>query len=262
MNDILAEIKAEKPLVHHITNNVTVNDCANITLYWGGLPIMAYAQQEVEQMVTAASALVINIGTLNHKQIDAMLQAGKKANQLKIPVILDPVGVGATDLRTEAALEILNKVDIAVIKGNEGEITVLAGGQAKLKGVESVGTCEDITDSAQKLARVQDTVVVVSGADDIVTDGQEVYKITNGHPLMGQVVGTGCMLGSTLGVFCGVNNNYLNASLQAVAAYGIAGEKASQETSRPASYKVSFLDNISEISDQYLKAKQEVIEIN
>ncbi|GAB6137003.1 hydroxyethylthiazole kinase [Halanaerobaculum tunisiense] len=262
MKNIIAKIKEEKPLIHHITNYVTTNDSANITLYWGGLPVMAHYKKEVAEMAKAAAAVVLNIGVLDDDQVTAMLRAGKKANKLGIPVIFDPVGVGATELRTNVALDLLEKIEFAAIKGNKGEITVLAGGQAEVKGVESVGAYDGIVDSARELAQAQDTVVVVSGTEDIVTKGQQVYKVKNGHSLMGQVVGTGCMLGSTLGVFCGGGDDYLEASLQAVAAYGIAGEKASQEVSRPASYKVALLDNVSEMSDQDLEANQKIVELN
>lgn len=261
MTKILEKIKQEKPLVHHITNNVTVNDCANITLYWGGLPVMAYAKEEVAEMVQAASALVLNIGTLDQNQIEAMLIAGKQANELGIPVIFDPVGVGATTLRTESALQILEELNIAVIKGNQGEIALLAGEEGEVKGVESIGEYESSVENARKLAQEENSVVIASGAEDIITDGEQIYKVTNGHPLLGQVVGTGCMLSSTLAVFCSVDDNYLEAALAAVTAYGIAGEKASQEADKPASYKVAFLDAVAGTSSQELLIEQEIQEL-
>jgi len=261
MEKIIAKIKEERPLVHHITNNVTVNDSANITLYWGGLPVMAYAKEEVAEMVEAASALVLNIGTLTADSVEAMLIAGKEANKLGIPIIFDPVGVGATTFRTEVALKILRELDIAVIKGNQGEISILAGQQGEVKGVEAVGEYKNIAETAQKLAKGQKAVVVVSGVKDIISDGDKVYQVSNGNNLMGQVVGTGCMLGSTLGVFCGVSSNYLEATLSAVTAYGIAGEKASKKATQPASYKVAFLDSISELSDEDLAREQQVEQV-
>ncbi|MBM7558019.1 hydroxyethylthiazole kinase [Halanaerobacter jeridensis] len=252
MTNIIARIKEEKPLVHHITNYVTTNESANVTLYWGGLPVMAHFKEEVAAMVESAAALVLNIGVLDDEQVEAMIRAGKKANQLEIPVILDPVGAGATDIRTDVAKELMSELDLAVIKGNQGEITVLSGGKAEMSGVESIGEYSKIEQDALNLAQQQDVVVVVSGAEDIVTDGQEVKRINRGHPLMGQVVGTGCMLSSTLGVFCGVEKDYLAASIAAVTAYGIAGEKASQEAERPASYKIALQDNISMVNDDDL----------
>ena len=253
MNNILTRIKEEKPLVHHITNYVTTNESANVTLYWGGLPVMAHFKEEVAAMVESAAALVLNIGVLDDEQVEAMLRAGKKANQLGIPIILDPVGAGATELRTNVAKKIMAELNLAVIKGNQGEITVLAGGQAEMSGVEAIGEYSDIETTALSLAQQHDTVVVVSGAEDIVTAGEDIHRIERGHALMGQVVGTGCMLSSTLGVFCGVERDYLEASIAAATAYGIAGEKASHEAERPASYKIALQDNISTLSDKDLK---------
>ncbi|MCK8827467.1 hydroxyethylthiazole kinase [Natroniella acetigena] len=261
MDELLTKIKDEKPLVHHITNNVTVNDCANITLYWGGLPVMAYALEEVAEMVEAAAALVLNIGTLQKKQVEAMLLAGKRANQVGVPIILDPVGVGATAYRTKTALELLDQLDIAIIKGNQAEIITLAGEQGEVKGVESIGQYQDIVNNAKKLAHSEDTVVVVSGEEDIVTSGNKTYKVQNGDQLMGQIVGTGCMLASTLGVFCGVSDDYLQAALTAITAYGIAGEKSAQQISQSASYKVAFFDAIGEIRNQDLIGKAKIKEI-
>ena len=253
MTNILTKVKEEKPLVHHITNYVTTNESANVTLYWGGLPVMAHFKEEVAAMVESAAALVLNIGVLDDEQVEAMLRAGRKANELEIPVILDPVGAGATELRTDVANRLMRELDIAVIKGNEGEITVLSGGEAEMSGVESIGEYSEIAEEALNLAREQETVVVVSGAEDLVTAGQEVYRNNHGHPLMGQVVGTGCMLSSTLGVFCAVEDDYLAASKAAVKAYGIAGEKAGQEAQRPASYKIALQDNIAVLSDEDLE---------
>lgn len=253
MTDILARIEKEKPLVHHITNYVTTNESANVTLYWGGLPVMAHFKEEVAAMVESAAALVLNIGVLDDEQVEAMLRAGKKANELGIPIILDPVGAGATDLRTEVAKRLMKRLDLAVIKGNQGEIAILSGGRANMSGVESIGEYDLIDEQALNLAKEQDTVVVVSGSEDVVTRGEEIYRNSRGHALMGRVVGTGCMLSSTLGVFCGVVDNYLRASKLALKAYGIAGEKASQEAERPASYKIALQDNISTMKDEDLK---------
>ncbi|ADL13536.1 hydroxyethylthiazole kinase [Acetohalobium arabaticum] len=261
MQETLSRIREEKPLVHQITNYVTVNDAANITLYWGGLPVMADAKEEVAEMVQAAQALVLNIGTLNQRQVSSMIKAGKQANRSGIPVILDPVGVGATTFRTETARRILDELQVAVIKGNQGEISILAEGQGEVRGVESVGDYEELVANAQGLAAAEEAVVVVSGTKDIVTDGETVYKVNNGHPLLGEIVGTGCMLGSTLGVFTGVSDDYLAASLTAVTAYGIAGEIASKKASKPASYKTAFMDSISELTDETVINHEEITKL-
>lgn len=261
MNNILGTIKSKKPLIHHITNVVTVSDCAQITRNWGALPIMAYAVEEVEEMVSAASALVLNIGTLQREQVEAMVKAALKANQIGIPVILDPVGVGATCFRTEAAREILYKTKVTVIKGNPGEISILAGEKGILKGVESVGDYSQIGKTSLQLAKMYQCVVIASGAKDTVTDGTQLYQVSNGHPLLATIVGTGCMLASTIAVFCSVATDYLDASLDAVAAFGLASEIASKKTTYPQSFKVEFMNVISALDDEKLKRGKKIKKI-
>ncbi|WP_108142281.1 hydroxyethylthiazole kinase [Halanaerobium saccharolyticum] len=241
----------KKPLIHHITNNVTINDCANITLNWGALPVMAPAVEESAQMVENASALVLNLGTISSRQLDSMLKAGKKANQLGIPVILDPVGVGATEFRTEAAQKILAEIKIDLLKGNQGEISFLAGKAAEIKGVESVGEYAEIAMSAEQLARKLGAVVVVSSEIDLISDGSQLVEIKNGHSLMGEVVGTGCMLGSTLGVFAAAAKesklSLFAAARTAVYYYSLAGEKAAEVEKTPAKFKREFMDTIYQL---------------
>jgi len=258
MYDRLGIIKSKRPLVHHITNVVTVSVCAQITRNWGALPIMAYALEEVEEMVSAASALVLNIGTLQKEQIQAMMKAALKANQIGIPVILDPVGVGATVLRTEAARKILHKTKIAVIKGNPGEISILAGEKGIVKGVESVGDYSQIAKTSLRLARMYHCVVVVTGANDMVADGNRLYQISNGHPLLSTIVGTGCMLGSTIAVFFSIDKNYLEATLEAVAAFGLAAEIASRETIKPESFKIEFMNTVSSMDNNQLNEGKKI----
>ncbi len=244
-------IKAEKPLIHHITNNVTINDCANITLNWGALPVMAHAAEESAQMVENASALVLNLGTLSSRQLESMLLAGKKANQLDIPVILDPVGVGATEFRTEAAQKILSELKISLIKGNKGEISFLAGKAAEVRGVESVGEYKEIEESAVLLAQKQEAVVVVSSEVDLICDGIKTTKISRGHQLMSEVVGTGCMLGSTLGAFTAAAKksslSLFKAAKTAVYYYSLAAEKAAEVEKTPAKFKREFMDTIYQL---------------
>ena len=241
-------IKAEKPLIHHITNNVTVNDCAKITLNWGALPVMAPAAGESAQMVENASALVLNLGTISSKQLESMLKAGRRANELKIPIILDPVGVGATEFRTKAAQKLLSELEIALIKGNKGEISFLAGKAAEVRGVESIGEYNEIENSATELAQKLDAVVVVSSEIDLISDGSQIAEINSGHSLMGEVVGTGCMLASTLAVFtAAVRHSSLTLfelAQTAVYYYSLAGEKAAEKENTPASFKIEFMDQI------------------
>ncbi|MFN2340416.1 MAG: hydroxyethylthiazole kinase [Halanaerobium sp.] len=241
-------IKKEKPLIHHITNNVTVNDCANITLNLGALPVMAPGAEESAQMVENASALVLNLGTISSSQLDSMLKAGRRANQLGIPVILDPVGVGSTEFRNKAAHKLITELELTVIKGNQGEISFLAGQKAEVKGVEAIGNYSQIELTAENLAAKLNTIVVVSSKIDIISDGKITKKINRGSPLMAEVVGTGCMLGSTLAVFtaaAGSSNFKLIELLEtAVYHYALAAEKAAAKEQTPAKFKREFMDNI------------------
>ncbi len=254
MKDIIKTIRTERPLIHHITNMVTISDCARITRYWGALPIMAYDFEEISEVVDSASALVINIGTLRKDLVEVILLAGLRANQKNIPIILDPVGVGATIFRSETVAAILDKIRITVLRGNPAEIINIAGQKGKIKGVESVGEYQQIEQTSQNIAQRYGCIVVASGREDIITDGQQIYKVSNGHPLLSLVVGTGCMLSSTIAVFCSVQKDYLGATLEATAAFGLAAELAAhQKEDSPESFRVKFMDTIFLLDDQKLK---------
>ena len=227
MNDfILGKVREIKPLVHHITNYVTSYDCASITLSTGALPVMACAEEEAADMAACAGALVLNIGTLSSRQITSMVIAGKQANVKGIPVILDPVGVGATSFRRASVDRILSQVKISIVKGNAAEISTLAGDGGKMCGVESIGEYSAIHTSAKNLAVRLDAVVSVTGERDIVTDGVRMAEVNNGHSMMGKVVGTGCMSASVIGSFCAVEKDFFEGVLAALSIFGIAGEKA------------------------------------
>jgi hydroxyethylthiazole kinase len=241
---MLSDVRKKRPLVHHITNYVTVNDCANVTICIGASPVMAHAKDEVAEMVSMAGALVLNIGTLDGALVESMLRAGARANELGIPIILDPVGAGATGLRTDSARRLMHDLDIAVIKGNAAEIAVLAGAEGIVKGVESYGITGEPLDVAKGLAQGSGLTVAISGATDIVTDGKRTLLVDNGHPLMGKVSGTGCMAASMAGAFAAVTKDYVMASAAAFAAFGLAGEKAARHSNGPASFKVALLDEV------------------
>jgi hydroxyethylthiazole kinase len=245
--DLFARLREKHPLVHHITNYVTVNDCANITLAVGAAPVMADAHEEVCEMVTFAGALVLNIGTLNSGQIESMILAGGMANDKKIPVILDPVGAGATRFRTDSSLRLLDELEIAVLKGNAGEIGVLAGAEAHVRGVDSFGMSGDPVKIARNFAREAGITIVVSGATDIVTDGKRILLVDNGHPMMGSISGTGCMAASVTGAFAAVSDDPVIASAAAMAAFGIAGEKAAAGARGPYTFKVSLFDELARL---------------
>lgn len=250
---LLSEVRAKKPLVHHITNYVTVNDCANVTICVGAAPVMAHARDEVAEMVSMAGALVLNIGTLDDRQVDAMLRAGTKANSLGIPVILDPVGAGATRLRTASAQRLMHDLDIAVIKGNVAEIATLAGAGGRIRGVDSRGMDGEPLEVAKMFANQSGIIVAVSGPTDIVTDGKKALLVDNGHPLMGLVSGTGCMAASLTGAFTAVTKDYLSATATAFAAFGLAGEKAAPMARGPASFKVALLDEVYRLTPEVLE---------
>jgi hydroxyethylthiazole kinase len=251
-SDLFTRVRERCPLVHHITNYVTVNDCANITICAGGAPVMADAPEEVAEMVALAGALVLNIGTLNKAQLESMIAAGSVANDCRIPVILDPVGAGATLFRTKSARRLLDELDIAILKGNAGEIGVLAGTGGKVRGVDSGGLTGNPVHSAKKLAQEAGITVVVSGATDIVTDGTRVTLVENGHPMMGSISGTGCMAASLTGVFAAESTDPVIASAAALAVFGLAGEKAAASAGGPYSFKVALFDHLAALEPEDL----------
>jgi hydroxyethylthiazole kinase len=224
-----------------------------VTLCIGAAPVMAHAREEVAEMVSMAGALVLNIGTLDHSQVESMLLAGAKANDRGIPVILDPVGAGATHLRTETAHTLLHKLHVSVLKGNAGEIAVLAGAEGKVRGVDSDGVKGDPAEIARKLAEKLGIVVAVSGATDIVTDGRRTLLVDNGHPMMGTVSGTGCMATSVAGAFAAVTQDHVTSTAAALASLGLAGEHAAGRSQGPSSYKIALLDETYRLKPEDLR---------
>jgi hydroxyethylthiazole kinase len=222
----LEYVKEKSPLVHHITNYVTVNDCANIVLALGGSPVMADDICEVEEMVAFAGALIINIGTLNSRTIDSMIAAGRKANKLGIPVILDPVGVGATHLRRDTASRLLKEIKFAIIRGNMSEIKMLAGLDVKIKGVDSAASEEGGKDVAIGLARSLKCVIAITGAVDVISDGERICFISNGDKMLSKVTGTGCMSTSLIGTYSAASKDYFVSAAAGVMTMGLAGELA------------------------------------
>lgn len=252
---ILAKVRESKPLIHHITNWVTIYDCANIVRAFGGLPVMAHASEEVEQMTGIANALVLNIGTLTKDLVDVMIKAGRKANQKSIPVVLDAVGVGATDLRTESTLKIMKKIRVDIVKGNSGEIGVLAGAKAVVRGVEAAGLKGDPVKLTKRLALARKCVVAMTGKRDIVSDGRRVFLVDNGHAMMSSIVGTGCMAASVIGCFAAVEKDYAVASAAALSCFGIAGELAAAKSHGPGSFKESFYDEVYNLDGKTISGR-------
>jgi hydroxyethylthiazole kinase len=258
LSDLFTRVRRNHPLVHHITNYVTVNDCANITICAGGAPIMADAIEEVAEMTGIVGALVLNIGTLNKLQVESMIAAGRKANEKKIPIILDPVGAGATRFRTDTAKRLLDELEITILKGNAGEIGVLAGADGKVRGVDSAGLAGDPVAIAKDFASCAGLTVVVSGATDIVTDGKRVLLVENGHPMMGGISGTGCMAASVTGVFAAESADSVHAAAAALAALGIAGERAAVAAQGPYSFKVALFDELAGLTPAALQSAAKI----
>lgn len=247
----LTKIRATKPLIHNITNMVVMNDTANILLHIGASPVMAHAREEVEEMVALSGALVLNIGTLTPELVENMLIAGKKANQLGIPVVLDPVGAGATSLRTRSSLRILNEINVTILRGNAAEVAVLSGLDATVKGVDAAGVPAGSEEIARLAAENFGLTVAITGAIDAVSDGRRSVLIKNGHPMMGGLTGTGCMSTALTGAFAAVCPDPVTAAAGALISFGIAGEEAtSGESPRPGSYKVALFDQVYDLSPE------------
>ena len=268
---LLCNLREKNPLVHQITNYVTINDCANITLAIGGSPVMAEDIHEVREMVSLASSLVINIGTLNSVIIESMIEAGKMANELNIPVILDPVGVGATTYRTETCKRIINEVKLAVIRGNLSEIKTIYGIETITRGVdasESFSADSDEFTKEKQMARdfaiKFNTVVVITGAVDIISDGKTLYTASNGHKIMSRVTGTGCMCTSVIGCYLGAGDNNLIAALAGIVSMGIAGETAYESLDKNSegsgTFKVKMLDAIYNLSEGIIMKRSKINE--
>ena len=252
----LKRIRERKPLVHNITNYVVMNYTANALLACGASPVMAHAVGEVEEMVSLAGALVLNIGTLSPPWIEAMFKAGKRANALRVPVILDPVGSGATRLRTDSARKLIEEVSIQVIRGNASEILSLAKDKsgARTRGVDSAHTVDQVTETATVLAKELKTTLAITGAVDLITDGKRICRVMNGHEMMSRVTGTGCTATVIIGAFLAVSPDPLEAATTGLSYFGMAGEKAAARALGPGSFQIALLDALYGMKEEELRA--------
>lgn len=257
----LQNLREKQPLVHNITNFVVMNVTANALLALGASPVMAHAQNEVEDMVTFAGALVLNIGTLTDDWVEVMILAGRKANAIGVPVILDPVGSGATPLRTRSAKRILDEVRVAVIRGNASEILSLRDASSQTKGVDSLNTVDEAGEIAQTLAQELNTCLAITGPVDWVTDGQRVLRVANGHPLMARITGTGCTATAICGAFMAVDSDVVQAVAAGLACWGLAGEWSARENDAPGSMMVGMLDALYRLTPDEFTAQARVEEI-
>jgi len=256
--ELLDRVRQQKPVVHHLTNWVTIYDCAQVLKTLGASPVMAHAPEEAAEMARIASALVLNIGTLTVDLVEAMKLAARSANQKGIPVVLDACGAGATALRDRKCLELLNEARIDVIKGNASEVARLSGESVKTRGVDATEVRGDLARLAERLAAQRKATVVITGKVDIATDGQRTYLVQNGHAMMTHVVGTGCMAASVIGAFAAVERELSRAAACALACYGIAAEVAAEKSSGPASFKERLFDCLYHLDRDTVELRQRV----
>ena len=242
----LKKLRKDRPLIHHLTNYVAMNDSANATLAIGASPIMAHAHSELKDLVSAASALLINIGTLDDYWIQSMHIAAEVANN-RIPILLDPVGAGATKLRTSTAMQLLTSYKISVVKGNYGEMLSLMGEKNAVKGVDSLASSEKVYETMREFSLKHESIAVATGEVDVISDGESTYLLRNGSDMLGRITASGCMLGSVIASFLAVQKNPLIAAIEGVATYTIAGELAASKNRNSGSFRIALFDELSSI---------------
>jgi len=255
LKTLLTRVREEKPLVHNITNYVVMNFTANTLLAMGASPVMAHAPNEVEEMVSLARALVINIGTLSDPWIEAMLLAGRKANSKGLPIVFDPVGSGATSLRTATTRKIVQELKLAIIRGNASEILSIGSSGTVTKGVDSLHDVDQVAEMAKATARQTGAVVAVTGKVDLITDGTRVIRCRNGHALMGHVTGMGCAATATIAAFAAVTPDAMEAAAAGLAFFGLAGEMAAATAQAPGSFMIALIDSLYNMTPEDLQAR-------
>jgi hydroxyethylthiazole kinase len=247
LKGLLTKIREERPLVHNITNYVVMNFTANTLLAMGASPVMAHAPNEVEEMVSLARALVINIGTLS--------DPWKKASSIGVPVVFDPVGSGATSLRTETTRKIARDLKLTVVRGNASEILSIASAGTVTKGVDSLHDVEQVAEMAKCTAKEINSVVAVTGKVDLITDGTRVIRCSNGHPLMGKITGTGCAATATIAAFAAVTPDAMEAAAAGLSFFGLAGEMAAARAQAPGSFMIAMIDALYTMSPGEFQAR-------
>jgi len=252
MFNLIQKVKETNPLVLHYTNNVTINDCANITLAVGASPLMSFSYEEVDDIVSVSSSVVINIGTMNSELLDLYILAGKTANKYNKPIILDPVGVFATKARAELTNKLLNEVKFDVVKGNIAEIKFIGGFEVKGKGVDSFDDDEDSTEIIKKVAKKLECVVVATGKIDIVTDGNTVYKINNGTSKLKSITGTGCMSASLIASYIACSEKTIEGATMGVLTMSLSGELADINNPKIGTFKANLMDEVYSLNVEKL----------
>ena len=255
-NDVLsaaiAAVRTKSPLVHNITNYVVMNNSANALLAIGASPVMAHWKEEMEEMTAIAGALVINIGTLDADWIEGMKAAGLAAARRGTPIVLDPVGAGATSQRTNAAWELINLCHPTIIRGNGSEIMALVDASVKSKGVDSSASSDDALAAARRLAVDTGAIVVISGETDYITNGEDVFTVEGGHPIMTAVTGMGCTSTALVGAFAAVEPDPMVAATAAMAVMSLAGERAAEKARGNGSMQMHFLDELYNLTPETL----------
>jgi hydroxyethylthiazole kinase len=259
-SDCLKRVRTEKPLIHHLTNWVTIYDCANIVKVFGASPVMAHAKEEVAEMAGISSALVLNIGTLTTDFIDAMVLAGKSANKKGIPVVLDVCGAGATKFRDDKCFEILDEVRVSIIKGNSSEIARMAGESVSTRGVDASTVEKSLQEVARALAEKRNCTVVITGKEDVVADEKRVILVKNGLPMMANIVGTGCMAASVIGTFAAVERDFVAAAVAGLVCYEVAAEIAAAQADGPGSFKEKLYDAVYNLDAETIERMQRIEE--
>lgn len=260
MNRLIEKVRECNPLIHNMTNIVVTNFTANGLLALGASPVMAYAKEEVAEMASMAGALVLNMGTPRQDEVEAMIIAGKSANAHEVPVLFDPVGAGATAYRKEVAATILEEVSVSILRGNAAEIASLVGETWNAKGVDAGTGNGDVISIAKTAAKKFHAVVVITGKEDVVTDGERTYVIRNGHNILTRVTGTGCLLTSVIGAFVAVEKDYVQAAASALVFYGVAAELAASKTSEqgPGSFQIEFLNQLASVTTVELEQHEKI----
>jgi hydroxyethylthiazole kinase len=251
--EILALVRANKPVVHSITNYVVMNSTANVLLAMGASPIMAHAAEEMEDILAIADSLVINLGTLSRSWIESMKLAGRIAKDKGKPVVLDPVGAGATKMRTDTARRLIKSALPTVIRGNASEVLSLSGQGGQTRGVDSIHSMDDAVEAARTIAQSLNTVIAVTGERDLVTDGERSLIVTGGHSLMSYVTGTGCAATVIIAAFLAEEQDALTATAVALSFFGLAGERAAVRAHAPGGFWVGVLDELYMITPEDLE---------
>ncbi len=255
----LQKVRQKNPLVHNITNAVVTNFTANGLLALGASPFMADGIEEVADVAMIADAVLFNMGTLNESIVNSILTAGKVANKCNVPIVFDPVGAGATSYRTAIAQQIPKEIKLTVLRGNVAEVAHVIGESWSIKGVDAGAGEGNVIQLAQKAAHSLGCIVVVTGQDDVITDGRTTYVASNGHPILTKVTGSGCLLGSVIAAFLSVaEQQQIESVTEAVAFYGIAAEIAAGKSQGPGSFQIEFLNQLALVTPEVVQQRSNI----